>query len=92
MLRFAYDMPAYFVYLLECSDGSIYTGIATDVARRFQEHQKGIGSHFTRARKVKNVLYTEKHPTRSSALKREYEIKGWTRKKKLLLVQQGGPA
>ena len=77
---------SYFVYLLECEDSSIYTGITTDIARRFSEHQNGIGSHFTRAKGVRRMLYTEEHPDRSSALVREAEIKTWSREKKLALV------
>ena len=76
----------YYVYLLECADGSIYTGITTDVDRRFAEHQRGIGSNFTRAKKAKRMLYSEKHPDRSLALVREAEIKKWPRAKKVLLV------
>lgn len=79
-------MP-YFVYLLECEDGSLYTGITTDVERRFAEHKKGEGGHFTRAKKAKRIVYAEEHPSRSSALKREAEIKSWPREKKLALVQ-----
>lgn len=80
-------MP-YFVYLLECKDGSLYTGITTDVERRFAEHQKGIGSHFTRAKKAKRIVYTEQHPDRSSALVREAEIKTWSREKKRALISE----
>lgn len=76
----------YFVYLLECEDGSLYTGITTDVTRRFAEHQKGIGSSFTRSKKAKRIVYTEPHPNRSSASSREAEIKAWPREKKLVLV------
>ena len=76
----------YFVYMLECADGSLYTGITTDVARRFTEHQKGTGGHFTRAKKVKRIVYSEEHPNRSAALVREAEIKKWPREKKLALV------
>jgi putative endonuclease len=76
----------YFVYLLECTDGSLYTGVTTDVARRFKEHQLGIGSHFTRAKGAKRVVYTEEHPDRSSAQKREAEIKKFPRVKKLALL------
>ncbi len=75
----------YFVYLLQCKDGSIYTGITTDVARRLAEHKAGKGSHYTRARGAKRMLYSEKKRTRSSALKREAEIKSWSRQKKLQL-------
>lgn len=76
----------YYVYLLECGDGSIYTGVTTDVARRFAEHKAGKGGHFTRSRKVRKVLYTEEQPDRSAAQKREAEIKSWPREKKLALV------
>lgn len=79
-------MP-YFVYLLECEDGSLYAGITTDVTRRFAEHQQGIGSSFTRAKKAKRIVYTEGHPDRSSAQKREAEIKSWPREKKLALIE-----
>ncbi len=75
----------YFVYLLQCKDGSIYTGITTDVERRFAEHKAGTGGHYTRAKKVKWLLYQEKHPDRSFALRREAEIKKWSRKKKVAL-------
>jgi putative endonuclease len=75
----------YFVYLLECEDGSLYAGITTDVERRFLEHTRGIGSHFTRAKKAKRIVYVEQHPSRSSALKREAEIKRLSREKKLAL-------
>ena len=79
-------MP-YFVYLLECEDGSLYTGITTDVERRFAEHKSGIGSRFTRAKKAKRIVYTEKQPNRSVAQKRESEIKRFPREKKLSLIQ-----
>ena len=76
----------YFVYILECEDGSLYTGITTDVERRFNEHRNGKGGHFTKSRKAVKLLYTEAHPNRSLALKREVQIKGWSRKKKLALI------
>ena len=76
----------YFVYLLECVDKSIYTGIATDVERRFSEHQKGTGAAYTRARKPVRILYTEQAADRSTALKREAAIKKLSREKKLALI------
>jgi len=76
----------YYLYLLECKDKSIYTGITTDIQRRFKEHSLGKGGAYTRSKKVKKVLYTEQFKTRSEALKRELEIKGWRRKKKLSLI------
>jgi len=75
----------YFVYLLLCGDGSIYTGITTDVKRRFAEHKEGRGGHYTRAKKVVRLLYEEPHPHRSSALRREAEIKRWSKKQKMTL-------
>jgi putative endonuclease len=73
------------VYLLECGDESLYTGITTDLARRVEEHKAGKGGAYTRAKKVKKILYSEKHKSRSSASKRESEIKTWPRQKKLTL-------
>lgn len=78
----------YFLYLLECKDGTVYTGITTDVTRRFEEHKNGIGSRYTRSRKVKRLLYTEKHKDRSSASKREAEVKRMPKAKKLLLIKR----
>ena len=72
----------YFVYILKCLDGSLYTGITTDIKRRFEEHKKGVGGHYTRAKGASKIVFQEKHPDRSSASKREAEIKSWPRKKK----------
>ena len=82
----------YYVYLLQCGDGTIYTGITTDVERRFQEHKNGKGGHYTSSRKAVKLLYTEKQKNRSNALKREAEIKGWRREKKLDLVRVAAKA
>lgn len=81
----------YFVYLAKCEDGSIYTGITTDPKRRLKEHQSGMGGNYTRAKKVIEILYTEEFPTRSLASRRESEIKGWSRQKKLNLIKFGKP-
>ncbi len=79
----------YFVYILECSDASLYTGITTDLERRFNQHKKGEGGHYTASRQVIKIVYSEQHPTRSSALKREAHIKSWPRNKKLDLIKSG---
>ncbi len=78
---------SYFIYLLLCSDNSLYCGITTDVARRFKEHQSGKGGAYTRSHKVVKILYTERVKDRSTALKREAEIKKMTRTKKLELIK-----
>ncbi len=77
----------YYVYILECNDGTLYAGITTDVNRRFQEHSLGKGGAYTRANKAKKLLYTEKCQNRSLALKREAEIKRLSRAKKLALIK-----
>jgi len=79
-------MP-YFVYILKCADGSLYTGITTDLKRRFAEHKDKKGGGYTSAHGAKRIVYSEKHPTRSSALKREAEIKSWSRENKLKLIR-----
>jgi len=77
----------YHVYILLCEDKSLYTGITTDVARRFKEHRAGTGGRYTRSHKPKKILYQEDAPTRSAALTREAEIKSWPRQKKLRLAR-----
>lgn len=85
-----YSFNMYFVYIIECIDGSLYTGITTDVKRRLGEHKEGIGGHYTRARGAVKVLYSEQQPNRSSASSRESEIKKWSRDKKLRLIRSIG--
>lgn len=77
----------YFVYLLECADKSLYTGITTNVERRFEEHKNKNGGGYTRSHKARRIVYTEKQPSRSAALKREATIKKLTRSEKLSLVK-----
>jgi putative endonuclease len=76
----------YFVYLLLCDNGSIYTGITTDVERRLKEHRKGTGAKYTRAIKPVRIVHTESFKNRSTAQTREAEIKSWNRQKKLALI------
>ena len=78
----------FFVYIIECADETLYTGITTDIQRRFKEHSSGKGAAYTSAKKVKRVLYSEQYLTRSQALKREAEIKRWSRDDKLDLIKQ----
>lgn len=77
----------YYVYLIQCKDGSIYTGITTDLKRRFREHKNKMGGHYTSSHTVEKIVYTEKHLTRGMALRREAEIKSWKRDKKLKLIK-----
>jgi putative endonuclease len=76
----------YFVYLLLCGNGAIYTGIAIDVKRRFAEHKSGRGARYTRIFGVVRILYTEPTSSRSEAQRREHEIKQWSPKRKRALA------
>ncbi|MEK7600539.1 MAG: GIY-YIG nuclease family protein [Patescibacteria group bacterium] len=78
----------YIVYILKCRDGSLYTGITTDVARRLREHKAGKGGNYTRAHGAMRMVYTEKCGSRSAALKREAAIKRLPRAQKLFLIQR----
>ena len=78
----------YYVYIVECRDGTLYTGITNNVSRRFQEHISSKGGSYTSAKKVSKLLYTEECANRSTALKREAQIKGWRREKKLNLIKE----
>ena len=74
----------YFVYLLKCSDDSFYCGIAKDLDKRLKQHNgliKG-GSIYTRSKRPVKLIYFEEYKTRSDALKREYEIKKLSHKRK----------
>lgn len=78
----------YFVYILRCSDKTLYTGIAKDVDKRVVEHNSSDkGAKYTRTRRPVELVYKEKLEDRSSACKREYEIKKLSREKKLDLIK-----
>jgi predicted GIY-YIG superfamily endonuclease len=78
----------WFVYILRCADGSLYTGITKDVARRCQQHNDGTASRYTRSRLPVELIYHEAHPGQSSALKREAAIKAMDRREKLTVAQR----
>lgn len=78
----------YFLYILECKDGSLYTGITTNLERRFKEHQNGVGANYTRSRGVNKILYSKEYPDRGSATKRELEIKKLSREEKFDIIHQ----
>ena len=76
----------WFVYMLRCADGSLYTGIAKDVSRRCEQHNAGTASRYTRSRLPVSVAYQEVQVTRSLALKRELAIKVMSRQEKESLI------
>ena len=69
---------SWFLYVIECADGSLYTGIATDPAARYAVHVAGKGARYTRSHPPVKLLMTEPHPDRSSASKAEYAFKQLT--------------
>lgn len=77
---------SYFVYMLVCEDGSFYLGSTDNVDKRFQAHVGGKGASYTRSHKPVKVVYQEELPDKSSALRREYELKQLSRSKKKQLI------
>ncbi|MEN8172729.1 MAG: GIY-YIG nuclease family protein [Chloroflexota bacterium] len=80
-------MAAY-CYIVACADGTYYTGWTTDPQRRVREHNAGRGARYTRARGPVALVYTEVQADRSTAMKREHEIKQLSRAQKLALVNE----
>ncbi len=74
---------SWFVYILLCANGSLYTGCTTDVAGRFAAHASGTGARYTRMHKPLRVVYTQAVSSRSEAQKLEAEIKKWPRSRKI---------
>jgi len=78
----------WYVYVIECKDGLLYTGITNNLKVRIGQHNRGRGCRFTKFRMSVKLLYNEAFLEKNDALKREVEIKGWTRRRKLALVVQ----
>ena len=80
----------WFVYILRCADGTLYTGITKDVNRRCRQHNAGTASRYTRSRRPTALLYQEASTTQSKALQREAAIKALTRLQKVAIIRQAG--
>ena len=80
-------MP-YMVYLLKCSDNSLYCGMTNSLSKRIAMHNSGRASRYTRARLPAKLAYSEKAVSKGAALKREHQIKGLSRKEKLRLLEK----
>lgn len=78
----------WFIYIAECMDETLYTGIAKDVERRILDHNSGKNCKYTKSRRPVSLRYTERHINKSSALKREIELKKFTRSEKLELINR----
>ena len=76
------------LYILRCRDGSLYTGITTDLDRRLDEHRSGKGAKYTRGRGPLELVYSEECGNHSDALKRELKIKALSKTEKLKLIQK----
>ena len=76
------------VYILECSDNTLYTGISQNVNQRIAAHENGKGAKYTKTRGPFKLVYTEQKETKGEALKREREIKNFPRKEKLKLISE----
>ena len=76
----------WYVYILKCQDGNFYTGLTTDLEKRFERHGAGRGSFYTKGHKTKEILYHEIFGNRIEASNREKQIKKWSRAKKLALI------
>ncbi|MEK6564197.1 MAG: GIY-YIG nuclease family protein [Candidatus Omnitrophota bacterium] len=73
------------VYIIECRDKTLYTGVTNNLPRRVKDHNEGNGGRYTRFRWPVKLVHSEEHPSRSQAQKRESHIKGLTRENKLKL-------
>ena len=78
----------WYLYILRCGDGTLYTGITTDVEKRLEAHRAGKGAKYTRGRSPLEVVYREECATHSDALKRELEIKRLTRAEKEEMIEK----
>lgn len=76
----------WFVYVLLCVDNSFYVGVSDDPERRFSEHKNGKGGKYTRSHKPLKLIYLEQLLTKQEAIKREKQIKGWSRAKKIQIL------
>ena len=78
----------WYVYIVRCRDARLYTGISNDVERRVEAHNKGRGCRFTKYRYPVSLVYKENCITKSSARRRELEVQGFTRERKLSLIKE----
>lgn len=77
----------WYIYILLCADTSLYTGATNDLNKRFKDHQSGKGGKYTRSHKPLKMIHHETFETKSEALRREAEIKSWSRSKKISILK-----
>lgn len=79
----------FYVYILQCSDGTFYTGYTNDIEKRLSDHNKGIGSRYTKSRRPCSLVYIEEYTSKSEAMSREWHIKHtMSRKEKEELIDK----
>lgn len=83
------EQTPWYLYMIECANGSIYTGIAVDVASRYLAHACGKGAKYTRANKPRALLLAVRYPDRSTASRAEYQFKGLTAQEKRIWIAKG---
>jgi putative endonuclease len=76
----------WYVYILQCQNKALYTGVTNNIERRLKDHQTGNGGKFTEIHRANKLLFKEGFGSRKEAAKRELQIKGWTKRKKLALI------
>lgn len=77
-----------YTYIVECSDGSLYTGWTNDLDKRIRAHNAGKGAKYTKSRRPVSLVYREEFQTREEAMRREWEIKQMTREKKMKMIRE----
>ncbi len=77
----------WYVYILQCRNKALYTGVTNNIERRFKDHQAGNGGHYTSYNRPRKILYTEVFKDKSEAKNRELQIKRWGKSKKLALIK-----
>jgi putative endonuclease len=82
------SLVPWLVYILRCADGTLYTGITNDLEARLDKHRQGKAAKYTRGRGPYDIVFSEMHATKSDALKRELEIKAFTKAQKLRLCDK----
>ena len=82
-------MGSHFVYIVRCSDNSLYTGYTNNIEARINKHNAGKGAKYTKIRRPVVLVYQEMYESKSEALRREYEINTFTRQRKLKLIEEG---
>lgn len=77
---------SHYTYILECADGSLYTGYTPDLEKRVETHNAGKGAKYTRGRRPVKLVYSEEYSTKEEAMRREYQIKHLKREEKIALI------